>query len=157
MQVYGQVFADFLATTELAIDTVAKLCQSDLPAVTDGGNVSSSLIDRETNAGMFAWTAQGVVSMADAGNLRDAVLTSVPACFSELAQSAGDFRNVFPDCVANFSELAAQSYGTRVLASMLVLAAMITPGTLDLLSRTVQFTWTDGTTKRTVVMRQGNS
>ena len=157
MQVYGQVFADFLATTELAINTVAKLCQSDLPAVTDGGNVSSSLIDRETNAGMFAWTAQGVVSMADAGNLQDAVLTSVPACFSELAQSAGDFRNVFPDCVANFSELAAQSYGTRVLASMLVLAAMVTPGTLDLLSRTVQFTWTDGTTKRTVIMRQGNS
>jgi hypothetical protein len=157
MQVYGAVFAGFLATEEIAADTIARLCQDELPRVTTGGGVSPSLINGETNAPVLAWTAQGTVTMADASSLQDAIVTQLPACFADLARTNGDFRQLFPDCVSNFSPLAAQSYGTRIFASLLLLAARITPQLQEQPTRTVQFTWADGATSRTVVARQGGT
>ncbi|HXQ81345.1 MAG TPA: hypothetical protein VN775_08540 [Opitutaceae bacterium] len=147
---YAQVFADFLATPSgnLGTDTVAKLCEHYLQQ-TDAGLASS-----EANANV-GWTAQSVVSEASQDDLLDAVVTRAPGCFSLLQSRVGDFHAVFPSCVSDFSELAAQGYGTRVFASMLILAASVNPVWLGRIPRSVQFSWRDGTGSHTIVAKQG--
>ncbi len=152
-EVYGQVFAYFLAmdSGDLAPDTVAKLCARFL----SGANRSTGLAAAEGQQ-PFAWTAQGVVTMASQGDLQDAVVNKAPRCFSLLQTRAGDFRAVFPTCVSDFSGLAEQAYGSRVLAGMLYLAATVNPGWLDRVSRSVSFTWKDSTGSHVVISKQGS-
>jgi hypothetical protein len=152
-QAYAQVFADFLATQNLSDDTVARLCGNVLGGM--GTSVSAGLASSEGGAGV-AWTAQEVVSEASQEDLQDAVANQVPRCFSLLQSRAGDFHVVFPSCVSEFSELAAQGYGSRIFASMLILAASTTPAWLARIPRTVQFTWKDQTGSHTIVAKQGS-
>jgi len=149
---YAQVFAHFLATSDLSDDTVAQLCQSVLGGM--GAGVSGGLAASEGDAGV-GWTAQSVVATASQDDLQDAVANRVAGCFSLLQSRAGDFHQVFPSCVSDFSELAAQNYGCRIFASMLILAASTNAVWLARIPRTAQFSWKDGTGAHTIVAKQG--
>ncbi len=150
---YAQVFADFLATENLSESTVAGLCQSVLGAM--GTGVSAGLASSEGSAGV-GWTAQSVVASASQDDLQNAMVNMLPGCFSLLQSRAGDFRVVFPSCVSDFSGLAAQSYGSRIFASMIILAASANPAWLARIPRTVQFNWKDGAGSHTILAKQGS-
>jgi hypothetical protein len=156
MSVYGQVWADFLSTENLADDTLSKICQMELPRVTAGGRVASNLLFAEASEAN-SWSVHRVAQMASAEDLQDAVLRQAPGSFSLLKERSVDFHQLFPEALAGLSTLAAQSYGSRVIASMFVLAAMINPGCLDRLGRSVQFTWIDGAVEKVVVVKVGGS
>ncbi len=150
---YAPVFADFLATQAgtLQPDTVGRLCEHHLA----GTGASVGLASSEAGEDV-GWTAQQVVAAASQDDLQDAVVNRVPGCFSLLQSRSGDFRAVFPSCVSDFSELAGQGYGTRVFASMLVLAASVNPVWLERIPRSVQLTWKDEKGSHTIVTKQGS-
>ncbi len=149
--IYAGVFATFLATEDVSGDVIARLCREELYGKLSPGALASE------SAGQVPWTAQRTVEDASAENLRDAVSTGALAAFKTLLSQAGDFRDLLPGCVANLSVLGAQSYGCRILASMLVIAACQQPGILDRMSRTLHFTWQDGADQRVLALARGKS
>ena len=54
-----------------------------------------------------------------------------------------DFHSLFSDCNDQIAELAAQNFGCRIVAGILMLAASDTPGCLDGVVRSVQLSWKD--------------
>jgi hypothetical protein len=138
--VYAQVFADFLQLDDASQAPVAQLCAAEFRS---SPGLSPGLAEAEGGENL-PWTAQAIVADADPGDLQEAVKAKLPALFAQLRSPQGDFRAFFPACVGNFSDLAAQRYGCRVLAGALLMAASQNPSTLASLSRTVQFTWKDG-------------
>jgi hypothetical protein len=152
--VYGNVFFNFLAADpeNLPADAMAILCGTILRTQ----SLSAGLLAAESQQS-FGWTAQGVVAAASQEDLQDAVLNQLPRSFSLLQQRTGDPQTVFTSCVSDFSGLAAQVYGSRVLAGMIVLAANLSPGWLDRLSRSVEFRWKDDQGSHGVISKLGSS
>ncbi len=153
MQVYGQICADFLAAEELSENAIQQICTAEL-ANAPGAAVTPNLLDGEGSPAS-AWSVARVWQMASMEDLQEAMRQQGPGCFALLQQTTASFSELLTECVGTFSPLAAQSYGSRVFASLLVLAAAVTPGALGRLPRTVQLTWMDGGVRRIVTQRAG--
>jgi hypothetical protein len=150
MLVYAKLWANFLATEDLEDGTVAALCNQDLP----GAGAPNTLVAAETGADV-AWTVPQVAQMSSQEDLQDAINNQLPGCFSQLLARSGDFRRLFPSCVSDYDELAAQSYGSRILASMFIVTGIQNPVWLYRMARSVKFTWTVGGQTKTVVVNAG--
>jgi hypothetical protein len=82
---------------------------------------------------------------------------ALPDLFARLKARAGDFHDACPAWASDFSPPAAQRYGCRAIASILIMAAS-DPHLLAPMVRSVQISWTDAAGKtRTTVARQGQS
>ena len=151
---YAQMWSDFLAQESLDDTTIPILCSIDLKAAGCAGPLVS---DEGQSPNNFVWSAATIGAEASLGDLQDAVVNQVPVAFRLLQSRQADFHELFADCSDNLAVLAAQNFGCRILAGMLMLAASETPGCLDGVVRLVQLSWKDAAgVSHTVVAKQGS-
>lgn len=132
-------------------------CGSELRTLNISPPVSTDLINEEQSPD--DWTIQSTFDMASPETLQSAVGNEgdIPRAFQELNSLSADFTTLFPDCATKLGTLGCTPYGTRVLASLFLLAAQSGGVARQWIKRSVEMKWTDASGSHSVVMTQGVS